>query len=105
ETAAVGGADEVRGVLRLDPLRRLQDALQQFGPAAGLADGGEVRSECHPLVTDLVAFGALEVLREEQHLAALRVALQVEDRRRPRASADLAALRVRRQISLAPVSE
>ena len=43
------------------------------GGKQGLADGGEFGADCHPLVTDLVALGALQLLGEEDLLAACGV--------------------------------
>ena len=76
ERPAVHGAGDVGCVLRLDPARRLQDALQQVLPRAepsrwSISSGPTRRAP----VADLVATAAVDRLRPEQRSR--------RDRRRP----------------------
>ena len=51
--------DQVRDELRVDRFRRLQNAFEQLGLVELLADLREIRTECLPLIADLMAVLAL----------------------------------------------
>src|SRR5262249_57671981 len=81
---AVGGLDQVRDVLRLDRLRRVEEALQDLRPRGLLADVAQVRPQRAAGAADAVTGDTLQARRlEEQFAAALDVALAAQDLLRP----------------------
>src|SRR5947209_3658531 len=67
----IGRLDDMRDVLGVDGLRRLEDAFENLGARVLLADVGEVGAErAAALVADAVAVCALHAAGGEEELAA-----------------------------------
>jgi hypothetical protein len=67
---AVPGVGEIRDVLRIDPLRRFEDACQKRDARRSLADRRQLRSDFLPFLADAVAILAWDACGLEKDLLA-----------------------------------